>query len=82
MKARVTSGATGVASGVKEHELTLEIALLLRTELESRGYTVLLTRETHDVNISNMERAQMAGMILLFALLIWANFNDVVRFLF
>ena len=29
-----------------------------------------------------MERAQMVGMILLFGLLIWANFNDVVRFLF
>lgn len=28
-----------------------------------------------------MEYAQMAGMILLFALLIWANFNDLLRFL-
>ncbi len=61
MKARVTNGATGVATGAKEYELTLEIALLLKQELESRGYTVLMTRETHDVNISNMERAQMAN---------------------
>lgn len=29
-----------------------------------------------------MEYAQMVGMFLLFALLIWANFNDVMRFLF
>ncbi len=29
-----------------------------------------------------MERAQMVGMFLLFALLIWANLNDVIRFLF
>ena len=29
-----------------------------------------------------MEYAQMTGMILLFGLLIWANFNDVLRFLF
>ena len=28
-----------------------------------------------------MEYAQLAGMILLFALLIWANFNDLLRFL-
>ena len=28
-----------------------------------------------------MEHAQMIGMILLFALLIWANFNDVLRLL-
>lgn len=61
MKARVTSGATGVATGVNEYELTLEIGLMLRDELKSRGYTVLMTRETHDVNISNMERAQMAN---------------------
>ena len=29
-----------------------------------------------------MERAEMAGMFILFALLIWANMNDVIRFLF
>ena len=29
-----------------------------------------------------LEYAQMAGMILLFGLLIWANFNDILRFLF
>ena len=28
-----------------------------------------------------MERAQVAGMIILFGLLIWANLNDVLRFL-
>lgn len=61
MKARVTSGAVGSTTGVPEYELTLEIGLLLREELQSRGYTVLMTRETHDVNISNMERAQMAN---------------------
>ncbi len=29
-----------------------------------------------------MERAQIIGMTILFALLIWANFNDILRFLF
>ena len=29
-----------------------------------------------------MEYAQMTGMILLFGLLIWANFNDSLRFFF
>lgn len=28
-----------------------------------------------------MENAQMVGMFLLFALLIWANFNDIMRFI-
>ena len=61
LKARVTSGATGSTTGVKEYELTLEIALSLREELQSRGYTVLMTREVHDVNISNKERAELAN---------------------
>ncbi|MBQ8593175.1 MAG: site-2 protease family protein, partial [Bacteroidaceae bacterium] len=29
-----------------------------------------------------MERAQMIGLVLLFALLIWANLNDLIRFAF
>lgn len=29
-----------------------------------------------------MEYAQMTGMVLLFGLLIWANFNDILRFFF
>ena len=42
-------------------------------------YEIIARRKPSD---KFMEYAQMAGMILLFALLIWANFNDVVRFLF
>ena len=29
-----------------------------------------------------MERVQIIGMVLLFGLMIYANFNDVIRFLF
>ena len=42
-------------------------------------YEIIARRKPSD---KFMEYAQMAGMILLFALLIWANFNDVVKFLF
>lgn len=42
-------------------------------------YEIVARRKPSD---KFLERAQMVGMLLLFALLIWANFNDVLRFLF
>jgi len=63
MKARVTGGTSGCSTGVMEYELNLAVSLQLRDELELRGYTVYMTRETHDVNISNMERAQFATTV-------------------
>lgn len=60
MKARVTGGTHGTTTGVYEYQLTLVISQQLQAELENRGYTVYMTRTSHDVNISNMERAQYA----------------------
>ena len=42
-------------------------------------YEIVTRRKPSD---KFLERAQIVGMILLFALLIWANFNDVLRFFF
>lgn len=42
-------------------------------------YEIIARRKPSD---KFMEYAQMGGMILLFGLLIWANFNDILRFFF
>ena len=59
-KFKATSGATGVVTGQKEYELTLETALMLKEYLEKCGATVILTRTENDVNISNKQRANIA----------------------
>lgn len=42
-------------------------------------YEIIARRKPSD---KFMERAQMVGMFLLFGLLLWANFNDILRYFF
>jgi N-acetylmuramoyl-L-alanine amidase len=61
MKAKVSSGTAGVVTGTPESELVLALGLKLRSALEAQGIEVVMTRTTQDVNISNVQRAQMAN---------------------
>ena len=58
-KPKVSSGTAGVKTRIPEYKTVLEISLKLRDALETKGAEVYMTRETHDVNISNQERAKM-----------------------
>jgi len=61
MKTKVASGTSGVATKKPEYKLTLEVALKLQAELEKRHYKVVMIRTTHNVNISNRQRADIAN---------------------
>lgn len=77
LKAKVTSGTEGVSTGLEEYKLNLAVALKLQAVLEARGYDVVMVRTTHDVDISNAERAAVANDLKADAFIrIHANGSD------
>ena len=58
MNKKVTGGTTGRWTKVPEYVVVLQVGLKLKAELEALGAVVIMTRTTHDVNISNEERAR------------------------
>lgn len=59
LKKKVSSGTQGRWSRVPEYKVVLKVGLLVKEKLEALGAKVIMTRETNNVNISNIERAQL-----------------------
>ena len=60
-KAKVSSGTASPTTGTPESAVALAVGLKLRDALSSKGITVIMTRTTQDVDISNSQRALMAN---------------------
>lgn len=54
-------GGVGVVTEQAEYDMTLAVCLQLKATLESRGYTVYLTRNHNGANISYKDRAMVAN---------------------
>ena len=54
-------GATGEFTNIPEHKTNMSVALLLKEDLISRGYNVVLTKESVSESKSNIERAEVGN---------------------
>lgn len=61
LKYKTSGGSVGCVTGQTEPELNLDVSLRLRDLLMEQGYSVVMIRETADVDISNKERAEIAN---------------------
>ncbi|HWQ57435.1 MAG TPA: N-acetylmuramoyl-L-alanine amidase [Clostridia bacterium] len=58
-KIRQSAGCFGIRSGVPEYRINLLVAQKVRALLESCGATVVMTRTSSDVSLSNIDRANI-----------------------
>ncbi len=56
-------GAKGTSTGTAEYDLNLQLALRTEKQLKDMGYKVELTRTSNDVDINNMQRAQIPNTL-------------------
>ena len=54
-------GTQGVATGKPEYVLALEVSMKLKALLQKEGANVIMTRETHEVDLSNRRRAEIGN---------------------
>lgn len=59
--AETSSSEVGQTTGCADYDINLQIALKLQNILTDQGYTVVMTRESNDVEISNSGRAMIAN---------------------
>lgn len=60
-KYKATVGSIGVVSKKPEYAITLNASRLLQKKLQQKGYKVVLTRNTNNIDLSNRDRAKIAN---------------------
>ncbi|MCX7748718.1 MAG: N-acetylmuramoyl-L-alanine amidase [Clostridia bacterium] len=60
-KEKMVLGTSGVATGIPEYKLNMNVSQKLKRELLKLGVKVYMTHESNDIDISNIERAEFAN---------------------
>jgi len=63
LKPATAYGTTGISTKIPEYKLTMAVSLKIRDQLISQGATVVMTRESNDVDLGNIERSEIANKI-------------------
>jgi N-acetylmuramoyl-L-alanine amidase len=69
LKYKQTGGAQGVSTKTPEYKINMDVALKLKSKLESNGFTVIMTKTDNTKTMSNIERAKLgneadAGLVI------------------
>lgn len=70
MKIKDGGGAEGVATKTPEYRVNMQVAVKLKSLLEARNYTVVMTKTSDSESLGNIERAEIGNK---------ANANLVIR---
>lgn len=62
-KEKATVGAVGLVTKRHESRVALDVSLRLKARLEAAGVRVVMTRTSEDVDLSNIQRAQIANQV-------------------
>ncbi len=61
MKTKTSSGTAGKFTNMPEYIVTLQISLRMKAKLTALGATVVMVREDNNVNLSNIDRANIGN---------------------
>ena len=61
MKIKDGGGAQGNTTGTPEYVVNMKVAMKLKSLLESKNYTVIMTKTSHEESLGNIERANIGN---------------------
>lgn len=61
MKIKDGGGAEGSVTKTPEYKICMNVALILKEDLKTKGFNVIMTKEDNDLSLGNIERAEIGN---------------------